>query len=566
MIEKPWHRHYDKGVPHSLSPYPGKTLLDVLRERADREPDRPALYFKGATMTYAGLERESTAFAAALVAQGVRPGERVALLLPNSPQMIVAEFGIWKSGAIAVPINPLYTENELEHALNECGAETAVVLTLFYSKIDALRKKSSLKRVITSSIKDYLPPLKRVLFTLLKEKREGHRIEHGEGNMMMQELIARHSNDAAPDIEVKPEDSALFLFSGGTTGRPKCAVGTHHNYIVSGMQIGAWFSVVLDSKSDTVMLNMPLFHVYAQLGILSAGLIYGYPLVVIPNPRDIDDLLHTIRTVKPAVLPGVPTLFNALVAHPRLKKEPHALRSLKLIVSGASSLHLETKKRFEELTGGRIIEAYALTESMIASVCTPVLGTYKHGSVGIPAPDVDIRIVDQEGSGAELATGVVGEILMQAPQLMQGYWQNPQETANILRNGWLYTGDLGYLDEDGYLFIVDRMKDVIKPGGFQVWPREVEEVIARHPSVLEVGVAGIPDDYQGESVKAWVVVRDTHKLTLDEIRAHCRQELAGYKVPKHIEFRHTLPKSMIGKVLRRKLVEEEREKGTSIRP
>jgi len=556
MPERPWLSQYDKGVPHSLKPYPEKTLLDVLRDAAKENPLHPALLFKGASISYSELELQSGAFAAALVSAGVRKGDRVAILLPNSPQMIIAEFGIWKAGAVAVPINPLYTGHELTHALTECGAETAIVLTLFYAKLNEIRGKTALKRVITSSIKEYLPSLKKVLFTLLKEKREGHRIALGRGDLTMQGMIAAHTSSSVPHITVKPADPALFLFSGGTTGKPKCAIGSHHAMIISGMQIGAWFGVILKSSSDIIVLNMPLFHVYAQLGIMTSGLIRNYPLALVPNPRDIDDLLDTIKSLRPAVLPGVPTLFNALAAHPRLQRDPTLLRSLKLIVSGASSLHLDTKKRFEELTGGQIIEAYGLTESMIASVCTPVLGVRKAGAVGIPAPDVDIRIVDHEGSGEAMPAGQVGQILMHAPQLMMGYWKNPEETAAIIRDGWLHTGDLGYLDEEGFLFIVDRMKDVIKPGGFQVWPREVEEVIAMHPSVRETGVAGVPDDYQGEAVKAWVVLRDGCNLAADELKIHCRQALAAYKVPKHVEFRQTLPKSMIGKVLRRALVDE----------
>jgi long-chain acyl-CoA synthetase len=556
MTDRPWLSQYDKGVPHSLKPYPDKTLLDILREAVQKGADRPALLFKGASLSYGELDRLSTAFAAALVSTGVGKGDRVALLMPNSPQMIVAEFGIWKAGAIAVPVNPLYTEHELRNALVECGAETVVVLTLFYDKVSAIRKRTALKRVITTSIKEYLPGFTRLLFTLFKEAREGHRVKLAEGDLSMQGMIAAHESDSPPAVTVSPGDPAIFLFSGGTTGKPKCAVGRHQAMVISGLQIGSWFGVVLGGSRDIVILNMPLFHVYAQLGIMTSGLIWNYPLALVPNPRDIDDLLDTIKSLRPAVLPGVPTLFNSLAVHPRLQREPGILKSLKLIVSGASSLHLDTVQRFEGLTGAKIIEAYGMTESMLASVCTPVLGVRKTGAVGVPAPDVDIRIVDHEERGRVLAPGEVGEIVMQAPQLMDGYWNNPDESAGMLQGGWLHTGDLGYLDEDGYLFIVDRMKDLIKPSGFQVWPREVEEVIALHPSVLETGVAGVPDERQGEAVKAWVVLRDGCDLVADELRSHCRTALAAYKVPKHIEFRDSLPKSMIGKVLRRVLVEE----------
>jgi long-chain acyl-CoA synthetase len=555
MRAKPWIRHYDKGVPHTLHPYPEETLVDVVRRSAEEQPQHSAMYFKGASLSYRELDRQSDALAGALLSLGLGIGDRVALIMPNSPQMIICELGIWKAGAIAVPMNPLYTVLELEHALNECGAETVIVLTPFYEKIKRVQTVSRLKRVIATSIKEYLSPLNNILFTLLKEKKDGHRVKLHKGDHWLGALLADQAGAKFLPVPIRHDDPAIFLFSGGTTGNPKCVVITHQGLVMTGMQIASWFSVILEKGKDVILLNMPLFHVYAQVGIMTAALIERYPLVLVPNPRDLDDLLHTIKTLKPAVLPGVPTLFTALINHPRVKRDSSILKSLKLSVSGAAPLMLETKRRFEELTGGRIIDAYSLTESALASVFTPILGTYKHGSVGIPVPDVEIRIVDPETGLDDLVGQEVGEIIMRAPQIMKEYWQNPTETALVLRDGWLYTGDLGYLDEDGYLFIVDRKKDVIKPGGFQVWPRDVEEAIATHPAVFEVGVAGVPDSYQGEAVKAWVVLRSGHELTVDELREHCRQDLAAYKVPKHVEFTTALPKSTIGKVLRRKLVE-----------
>ncbi|NTU67782.1 MAG: long-chain fatty acid--CoA ligase [Chlorobiaceae bacterium] len=557
MTERPWFNHYDAGVPQTLQPYPEHTLLDVLRETVKSgRGDDPALLFQGTTISYRELEEQSGAFASALVAAGVRKGERVAIVMPNSPQMIIAEFGIWKAGGVVVPINPLYTGHELEYAISECGAETAVVLSLFYAKVCEVRGKTPLKRIVASNIKDYLPPLKRLLFTMLKEAKEGHRASIAPGDYGMREMIAAHEGKSPTGISVTHADPAVFMFSGGTTGRPKCAIGRHQALVISGMQISKWFGVVLSTREDSIILNMPLFHVYGQLGIMTAGLVRNYPLILVPNPKDIDGLLKLIKSQKPAVLPGVPTLFNALAAHPKLQKDHTLLKSIKLIVSGASPLHLETRQRFESMTGAQIIEAYGMTESMLAAVFTPVLGIKKNGAVGVPGPDVDIRIVDADDSGVELPSGAVGEVLMQAPQLMECYWHNPSETEGMLRGGWLHTGDLGYLDEDGFLFIVDRKKDLIKPSGFQVWPREVEEVIALHPSVLEVGVAGVPDDRKGEAVKAWVVLRNGCELPVEELKEHCRKELAAYKVPNHIEFREALPKSHIGKVLRRQLVEE----------
>jgi len=557
----PWLKHYDEGVPHTLKPYPKRTLIEVVNESAAQRPDHPALLFKGRTISYAELEGLSNAFASALVDLGVKKGDRVALLLPNTPQLILALLGTWKAGAIAVPQNPLYTEDELEFSLRECGAETVLVMTRYYTKVKAIQPRTKVHNVIGTNIKEYLPPALRFLFTLLQEKKEGDRITLERGDLRLADLLKKHAGAPRPKVRVKPEDSAIMLFTGGTTGTPKAAVGTHHALLISGMQLHAWFANLLEEWTDILLLNMPLFHVYGLAGVFSAGLVGHEPLAVVPNPRDMNDMLATIRKVKPAFLPGVPTLFIALLNHPKVRSGKVSLKSLKLSISGAASLLADTKERFERATGGRIIEGFGMTESMMGAVITPVQGQYKPGAVGIPLPDVEIRIVDAETGKKKLATCKdlaacqVGEIIMRAPQLMKGYWKKPAETAHVIRDGWLSTGDLGYLDEDGYLYIVDRKKDVIKPSGFQVWPREVEEVIASHPAVAEVGVAGVPDPYQGQAVKAWVVLRPGHKVTADELREYCRQKLAAYKVPKHIEFRASLPKSTVGKVLRRVLAQ-----------
>jgi long-chain acyl-CoA synthetase len=358
--------------------------------------------------------------------------------------------------------------------------------------------------------------------------------------------------------QVKPSDPAILLFSGGTTGTPKAALGTHRSLFIAGLQIRTWLKNVLDDWTDIIMLNMPLFHAYGLVGVFATGLVGRNPFALIPNPRDLDDLLTTIQKIKPAFLPGVPTLFNALLNHPRVKSGEVDLTSIKLCISGASSLLAETKQRFEKVTGGRIAEAYAMTESMLGATMSPVLGTYKPGSIGIPLPDVEVCITDLENGQTRLKTGEVGEILLRAPQIMQGYWNKPDETANMIREGWLYTGDIGYQDEDGYVFIVDRKKDLIKPGGFQVWPRDVEEAIAAHPAVAEVCVGGIPDPHSVEAVKAWVVLHPDQQLTETGLQEYCREKLAAYKVPKVIEFRTTLPKSTVGKILRRELMAKDK--------
>lgn len=554
MTDKPWLTHYDEGVPHTLAPYPAVTLPDLLRRSAEEEPDLTALLFMGQSLSFGELERQSDAFAVALYAGGVRKGDRVALLLPNSPQLIIAEFAVWKVGAIAVMLNPLFTEHEIERLIVESDTESAIVLVAFYEKINHFRSKTPLKRVVLTAMQDYLPKMGGVA-----QSGQGEPVTLRHGDMMMREMIESHRDKERPVVAISPKDPALFLFSGGTTGKPKCAVGRHEASIINGMQIEAWFSPVLGEERMPVMLNLPLYHVYPQVAIMSFGFIRRYPLVLMPDPRDIETLIATIKRLKVGLLPGVPTLFNALAAHPALLQDPEALHSLKLIISAAATLHVETRRRFEAFTQARIIEAYGLTEAMVSPVGTPVLGMNKTGAVGLPLPDIDVRIVDADTGITTLPAGEVGEIVMRSPQLMTGYWRDPEETRSIMRDGWLFTGDLGYLDDDGFLFVADRKKDVIKPSGFQVWPREVEEVIATHPSVLEVGVAGVPDEYRGEAVKAWVVLRPGCRLDAARLNAWCRQELVAYKVPKHIEFCEHIPKTLVGKVLRRVLVERHNE-------
>ncbi len=559
MSGKPWLDHYDEDVPKTLQPYPEITLIETLRNTAKLKPDFPVILFKESPMSAIELERLSNILGAALITKGVKKGDRVALLLPNSPQSFIGLFGIWKAGAIAVPLNPLYTENELEFALKDCGATAAIVLSSFYTKFKSVQARTKVNLVIATNIKEYLPGMLRILFTLVKEKKEGYRITLQMGDIWLGELLKEYASAPQPSVEVKPSDHAIFLFSGGTTGIPKCAIGSHQGLVVSGMQISSWFKRNFTEWESSIMQNMPLFHVYGIAGVMPTGFVGHNTLVLIPNPRDMKDMLETIQKVKPSFLPGVPTLFIAMINHPDVQSGKVSLKSIKNCISGAAPLMLETKQRFEALTGGNIVEGYAMTENMMATVITPVNGTYKPGSTGLPISDNEIRIVDTETGQIEMPTGEVGEISMRCPQMMLGYYQHPTETANTIRDGWLFTGDLGYMDEEGYLFIVDRKKDVIKPGGFQVWPRDVEEVIASHPAVAEVGVAGIPDAYAGEVVKAWVVLRAGEKLSADDLRTFCHTKLTGYKVPKQIEFRDSLPKSMVGKVLRRELVRQQME-------
>ena len=564
----PWLAHYDSDVPKTLAPYPERTLLDYLDDLARDHPARAALFFKGAAMSYGALQAQSDAFAAALVAVGVRPRDRVALVLPNSPQFLVCEFGAWKAGATVVPLNPTYSEREFEATLDTTRTETVVTLTPFYRKIKAIQGRTHVKRIVATSIKEYLPPLLRLLFTLFKEKKEGHRIAIAEGDVWLPQLLRAHRAAPRPAIRVRPDDPAVILSSGGTTGTPKGVLGLHRHYVAAGLQLYAWTKSAKNDWTDVIMLPLPLFHVYANVGVQPLAFVGPNPLSLVPNPRDINDLLRTIRQVAPAFFNGVPTLYTAILHHPDVRSGKVNLSSIKLCFSGAAALMAETKRQFEALTGARLVEGYSLTEGMMACCINPLKGENKIGSIGLPLPDVEVRIVDAEDGAREMPSGEVGEMILRAPQHMAEYWNNPLETADTLRTHgaggpWVHTGDLAYMDPQGYIFLVDRKKDMIKTSGYQVWPREVEEVVAAHPAVMEVGVAGIPDPVKGEVAKAWIVLKAGKTATEDEIRSYCRERLAPYKVPAKVEFRTELPKTMVGKVLRRVLTAETRAGGAA---
>jgi long-chain acyl-CoA synthetase len=563
MADKPWLAQYDDDVAHSLYPYPEKTLLDYLSVLVREQPSRPALLFKGTEVSYGQLQRESDAFAAALAALGVAHGDRVALILPNCPQFFVAEIGAWKLGAVVCPINPTYTEREVEAALQGTGANTIVTLTPFYGRVKDVQPRTAVRNVIATSIKEHLPPVLRILFGLFKEKQGGHRISLQRGDHWLPDLLRQHRHASPPATAVRPDDPAVILASGGTTGVPKGVVGLHRHYVAAGLQLYEWTKSAKRPWVDAIMLPLPLFHVYANVGVQPLAFIGPNPLSLVPNPRDIDDLLKTIRQVKPAFFNGVPTLYTAILNHRDVRAGKVDLSSIKLCFSGSAALMAETKREFERLTGARLVEGYSLTEGMMACCVNPVRGMNKLGSIGVPLPDVEVRIVDADDSEREIGVDEVGEMLLRAPQHMVEYWNNPSETAATLRNHgpggpWVHTGDLVRMDADGFIFIVDRKKDMLKTSGYQVWPREIEEVLTTHPAIMEAGVAGVPDPVKGEVAHAWVVLKPGQHVTAEALRAYCRERLAPYKVPAHVEFRSELPKTMVGKVLRRALVSEAR--------
>lgn len=566
MGSKPWLSHYDKGVPETIQ-YPAVPLFNILEESARKYPDRACTIFKGAVITYKQMNEITDKLAGALASMGVKKGDRVGIFMPNTPQFLMAYFGILKAGGAVVATNPLYTPAEIEHQVNDSGVEIMLVMSNFYNTIKAAQPKTKLKKLIVTNLKETLPPVLSMLFTLAKEKKGGFRIEGGlkDGDVWMQDLLKKFTPADRPKLEITPEDTALFQYSGGTTGVSKAAVALHRNVLANTLQMKNWMISTLKEGEEIVLMAIPLFHVYGMVAGMNFALVSGFSLVMIPNARDIPDVLENIDKYHPTVFPGVPTLYNAINNRPEVIAGKYHLRSIKACISGSAPLMRETKEKFEALTGGVVFEGFGLSEAPTATHCNPLQGINKTGSIGMPLPDVDARIISLDDGVTELATGEIGELVIRGPQVMKGYHNMPTETANTLRNlgeggtPWLFTGDIARMDEDGYFYIVDRKKELIKPGGYQVWPREVEEVIITHPKVLDVGVAGIPDPYRGETVKAWIVLKPGETLSEDEIKAFCKQKLAPFKVPTHIEFRSELPKTTVGKILRRELVRQHKE-------
>ncbi|HLA08841.1 MAG TPA: long-chain fatty acid--CoA ligase [Anaerolineales bacterium] len=564
MNDKPWLAHYDKGVPQTIE-YPKAPLFHFLEEAARKYPDRACTIFKGAVVTYKEMNAVTDSIAAALVDMGVKKGDRVGMFMPNTPQFVMAYFGILKAGGVVVATNPLYTAPEIEHQASDAGIEVMFVMTNFYKTIKKAQPKTRIKKLIVTNLKETLPPVLRILFTLAKEKKGGFRIEGelGEGEVWMKDLLTKYNGAPRPAIEIGPDDTAMFQYSGGTTGVSKGAVAMHRNVVANTLQIKAWM-VNLEEGNEIVLMAIPLFHVYGMVAGMHFAMAGGASMVMVPNPRDLKDVLENISKYKATIFPGVPALYNGINNHPDVKAGKYDLSSIKACISGSAPLMRETKEQFEKLTGGKLFEAYGLSEAPTGTHCNPLNGVNKTGSIGMPLPDEDVKIISLDDGETEMPLGEIGEIIINGPQVMKGYHNMPTETANTLRQRkdgktWLFTGDIARMDEDGYFYIVDRKKELIKPGGFQVWPREVEEAISAHPKVLEVGVGGIPDPSRGETVKAWVVLKPGESMTEEELKAFCKVSLAPYKVPTHVEFRGELPKTTVGKILRRELVRQHKE-------
>jgi len=563
MSNKPWLAHYDKGVPQTID-YPKAPLFHFLEEAARKYPDHACTIFKGAVISYREMNEQSNAMAAALVEMGVKKGDRVGIFMPNLPQFVAAFFGILKAGGVVVAVNPTYPVEEVLTPVNDAGIEVMFTLTRFYNTLKEVRKKSGLKKIIVSNLKEALPPVTRVLYTLLREQKGGDRLHELESSdVWMQDLLKKHAGSPKPHIDIQPDDTALFQYSGGTTGVPKGAVAMHRNVVANTLQIKLWMTGLEEGK-EVVLMGIPLFHVYGMVAGMSFAMASGATMVMVPNARDLKDVLENISKHKATIFPGVPLLYNAINNHPDVKAGKYDLSSIKACISGSAALMRETKEEFERLTGGKVFEGFGMSEAPTAVTCNPLDGANKTGSIGMPLPDVDMKLISLDDGETEVPFGEIGEIVVNGPQVMKGYHNMPTETANSLRTlsdgkTWLFTGDIARMDEDGYFYIVDRKKELIKPGGFQVWPREVEEAIMDNPKVLEVGVGGIPDPKSGETVKAWVVLKPGESMTEDELKEFCKERLAPYKVPRHVEFRGELPKTTVGKILRRELVRQHKE-------
>jgi len=538
------------------------TIVDYIERYAKETPLHPALRFKGRSISYGELWKEASRLAQSLRAHGVHAGETVAFLLPNCPQFVIAELAVWMLGGRIAPMNPNYPAEELAALLTRMEATTVVVLAKFYSHVKSVQSDTLLQRIIVTGIGEYLPFASRLYFNLFLEKKQGHRASVAPQDLLFAELIRQASPSGLPSrAQMTASDIATILPSGGTTGTPKGVLGTHGAFVAAGRQLERWLASTMSKGRDEIMLPLPLFHVYGAVGVQGMTFVGGRTLTLIPDPRDINDVVKTIATVRPTFFAGVPTLFSALLAHPEVAAGRADFSSIRLCFSGAAALMRDTRERFERLTGGCIIEGYSLTEGQMAVLAGSPDMPSVSGSIGLPLPDVEVMIVDEIHGEVEVTNGQQGELIMRAPQITPGYLNRPEETSELLRTHadgtqWLYSGDIARMDDRGYFYLVDRKKDLIKISGFQVWPTEIEQVIATHPAVFEVGVTGLPDGGRGEMAGAWIVVRQgCDAPTLADIKKLCREHLAPYKVPSVITIVEALPKSPIGKILRRKLVE-----------
>lgn len=559
-----WHQHYPTDVRKNLH-YPEVNIAQFLIDAATNFPKKQAIHFMGKVISYEELYVYADRLARGLGRVGVHKGDRVAIMLPNCPQAVIAYYGVLLAGAIVVQTNPLYMERELKQQLQDCGAVTIITLDLLYKRIEKVRGSDyergplpKLKNVIITSIKDGLPFPKNLLYPI-KQKKEGFKdtIDYGKnGYLSWKSIVSKHSLSYERPTLADHNELAALQYTGGTTGTPKGVMLTHRNLVTNTMQTLEWCSRVKIGK-ERYLAALPLFHVFGLTVLMNMSVRSGGCLILLPK-FEVEEILQTIDKCKPTIFPGAPTMYIALIRAAQKQNKPLDLSSIEVCISGSAALPLEVQEQFEALTGGRLIEGYGLTEASPVTHANPIWGRRKIGTIGLPFPDTDAAIVAID-SNERLPVGELGELIVKGPQVMQGYWNKPEITAEVLEDGWLRTGDLAMMDEDGYFIIMDRIKDIIIASGFNVYPREIEEVLFEHPAIAEASVVGIRDAYRGETVKAFIVLRENHAVTIEQLDQWCRERLAAFKVPHQYAFRDSLPKTMVGKVLRRALAEEDNE-------
>lgn len=549
---KRWHKHYPKEIPLSLQ-YDEKPLYNLLLESEKRYGDNPALYFMGKSMSYTEVLLEAKKLATYFQKHGLKKDERVAIMLPNCPQAVIAYFGVLLAGGIVVQTNPLYTVRELEYQLKDCSATFIICLDILLPSINKIFNNTSLKHVIVTEIKSYLPFPKNIIYPFIQKRQYEMIVKIVENDHTHNwERIMRESS---PDYTVVPidpsNDIALIQYTGGTTGTPKGAILTHANLVSNVQMCKAWLYKTEEGK-EVILGVLPFFHVYGMTTVMNLSIMIGGKMVLLPK-FEREKVLKMIEKQKVTLFPGAPTIYISLLNDPMLKK--YNLSSVEACISGAAPLPKEIQEQFEEVTGGRLVEGYGLTESSPVTHANFLWSKRISRSIGVPWPDTDAKIV-KPGTLEEVEIGDIGEVIIKGPQVMKGYWNNDKATKSTLIDGWLFTGDMGYMDEKGYFYIVDRKSDMIIASGYNVYPREVEEVLYEHDGIQEVSVVGVPDDYRGETVAAYIVVKPGVNLTKEELDTHCRKYLAAYKVPRIYEFKNELPKTAIGKVLKRELIKQ----------
>ncbi|ART77525.1 long-chain-fatty-acid--CoA ligase [Sutcliffiella horikoshii] len=556
VVNKPWLSLYPEEIPHEIN-FEERTLQSYLKQAAEEYPTKTAISFLGKKLTFEEVYDQSLKLANYLKELGIEKGDRVSIMLPNCPQAVISYYGVLLAGGIVVQTNPLYMERELEYQVNDSGSEIIITLDILYPRVSKVKALTKLKHVIVTGIKDYLPFPKNMLYPFVQKKQYGIvvKVEHSGQNHLFTEII-KQSEAQTIDVAINPnEDLALLQYTGGTTGFPKGVMLTHMNLVSNTMMSVKWMYKCKKAQEKVIGI-LPFFHVYGMTAVMNLSIMQAFEMVLLPK-FDPETTLKAIQKEKPTLFPGAPTIYIALLNHPDIKK--YDLSSIDSCISGSAALPVEVQEQFERVTGGKLVEGYGLSEASPVTHANFLWDERVSGSIGIPWPNTESVILSME-NGELAPTGEIGEIAVRGPQIMKGYWNRKEETEAVLKDGWLLTGDLGYMDERGYFYVVDRKKDMIIAGGFNIYPREIEEVLYEHEEIQEVVVAGIPDAYRGETVKAYIVKKAGSKLTEEELDQYTRKHLAAYKVPRYYEFRDELPKTAVGKILRRALVEEEKQK------